>query len=200
MFEYFGACFYINLEKNVTRRHEVEQEFKKYDIKADRRPGIIINGASRREDRETGSRYAHLACVEEAKLNKSPNVMIFEDDIIIDERFINLEDKIIDFLKNNDWGLFYFGANFMEPPARINNNVVRITRAFSIHAYAVNERTYDKLLSYKDIENPVDLTIADYIQKEGKCFAVTPRMVYQRDGYSDILNGESKYPFLREEL
>ena len=67
--------FYINLTSRPDRKQHVEEQMKSLDLIANRFNAIKLpNGA-------LGCSMSHLKCVETAKVNKWPHLLIVEDDI-----------------------------------------------------------------------------------------------------------------------
>jgi len=82
-------AFYINLTSRPDRKQHVEKQLNTIGIKAERFDAIQLqNGA-------IGCSMSHLKCLEKAKENGLPYVLIVEDDITFTntELFINQMNK-----------------------------------------------------------------------------------------------------------
>ena len=91
-------------------------------------------------------RQRHLHLIRQAKARGHRNVLIFEDDA----RLVNTtgSESIRDWLKNEEWDMFYFGySNVLRRSHRVTEHVDRIERGvYYAHAYAVHERAYDRII------------------------------------------------------
>jgi len=118
----------------------------------------------------------------------------FEDDIISQFNSIEIPD---------DWALLYFGGNHNgENLDMINPRIHRLKKTFTTHCFAINPVNIDfnVLISqfdnlYKDLV--IDEFLAYYIQTNYSCYGIYPHLSWQSNGYSDILNQEVKYEFLK---
>ena len=78
--------FYINLDKHVDRRNEMEQEFEKMDIIHHNQPNpdnkITYErfSAIKHEIRDVGRGQSHIGILKLAKERNYSTIIIFEDD------------------------------------------------------------------------------------------------------------------------
>lgn len=138
------------------------------------------------EDKERCATEDWFNIVEMAKYQNLKNILILEDDIVIDDKNLLSENKIIEFLGNNEWDMFYFGGTFRERPEQVSENIVRNKLTWCLQAVAVNSGAYDKILALKNPSGIGDSTICEKIQSEGKTYCVLPRITYQREGVSSL--------------
>jgi len=135
-------------------------------------------------DSNYGCATSHLHIFKEAYLKNYKKILIFEDDVI--ENYINptILNKIINFLDNIEWDLFYFGAvpdcrkdNFC---TKISNNFYKI-KSLCTHAYAINQQAIKKYynLIYYDI--PIDYIFRD--DSELKSYAHFPTQFFQETNF-----------------
>ena len=188
--ELFDRIYAINLPFRPDRLESIEDEMKsvgitEYYLKL----GVIVNDGKTLEDRERGCRLAHMTVIQEAKDLNLNRILLLEDDTAFED---NADVEVLknkELLKLDTWDLFYLGANVWQG------------QYYSLHAYAVNKRAYDKLLSYRNIDKPLDVLIVDNLQKEGNCHCIKPRICYQKEGYSNIQNEVKNYDnFLRGDI
>lgn len=199
MFKYFDKIFVINLDKNKEKWNSVIAELKKHNINNYTRfSGIFINNGESRLDRVNGCKESHIQIVEFAKKNKLKNVLIFEDDIIIDNSLTKYIDNIIKFIDKTTWDLCYFGGNHVvkdliyNVPEKISENVVKINHTLTTHSYAINYTCYDKIIKFRSSNFPIDTELTT-IQKEGNSYCISPRIIYQKEGFSEILLKNKNY-------
>lgn len=198
MFEQYGKIYMVNMDEHPGRWEAFDQEAKRNGINYERFAGIKINGGKTRIDREAGCRASHMTIIQMAKDAGLPNVLIFEDDAVIDERLSELEPYVKEFLDVSTWDMFYYGCNHNDIFEPVNEHIIRVRKAWTTHSYVVNARAYDKILQYKDTPEPVDVVLTR-IHAEGNSFCVFPRMIFQREGQSYILDQPMNYdPYLKD--
>lgn len=164
-FDFFDKIYYINPDVNLDRKLEIEKEFEKYNIKAERFPGITLtleqsdimtkNGCTMSANPEDftylaavrGVTLSHLNTIFLAKYQKFKNVLIFEDDITFTDNILEELSKCIEDLKQRDWDMFILGCNPVEPFYQVTDNISMCGGQYMSHAYVVNHTFYDKILS-----------------------------------------------------
>jgi len=190
--------FYINLKKRYNKKILCEKELKKIGINEPNRFNAIENKIG-----IIGCVLSHIKCIEFAKNNNWDYVCIFEDDVIfIDTDKVKLMiNKYIDY----EYDVLYIGARIVNNRySNINNDLIKIKKAFCFHAYIVKKHYYDILLNnfYKGLElkkknpNPHCYNFDNYcsiLQEHDKWLCFNPILATQRDGYSDNFNKEINY-------
>jgi len=195
--------FYVNLDKRIDRKEEIERELTNYGLEAERFPAIYFP-----EEGIVGCGKSHLQVLELAKSRKYPNVLILEDD------FYFVEPK--DVLENELSKLFEFKPNFdvcflsynLEHYYIDNDNSFLTRTKFSTTAsgYLVNGHYYDKLIDlYKESIPKLESTKKHWIyandqiwkilQEVDEWYCFTKRLGKQRDGFSDNGNKYVSYNY-----
>jgi hypothetical protein len=86
--------------------------------------------------------------IKEAKRRGWKNCVIFEDDCVFEDGFVDKVKKCIEELKDTEWDLFYMGG---EPGGwcdSVSDNLAKCTAGmYATHAYVINESFYDRVLS-----------------------------------------------------
>jgi GR25 family glycosyltransferase involved in LPS biosynthesis len=112
---------YINLEHREDRKQHIKAQLEKFGIKADRVRGVYFYEVEDSDNpkykkmvdnnkSQLGCYTAHINCLERAyKVNSS--ALIFEDDAIICDDFIEKMDYIQNFLNNNEWDIVWLGGS-----------------------------------------------------------------------------------------
>jgi glycosyl transferase family 25 len=192
-------AFYINLTSRPDRKQYIEEELKKLDITADRFNAIKLqNGA-------LGCSMSHLKCLETAKENQWPHVLIVEDDI----KFLDPElfkTQMNTFLSNHStWDVVIIGGNNVPPYQKIDDTCVKVNSCQTTTGYLVNGHYYDDLIDNfrtgikKLLENPGQhvLYAIDkywfYLQRKDNWYLIIPLTVVQREDYSDIEKKATNY-------
>ena len=176
---YFDQIICINIDYRTDRRKKVEQFFAEHNIEAKfHTVKKSING-------EIGCHNSHRDIIRGAYESGAQRILIFEADPHATESFTteNLQ-KCINFLKNNNWDLFNFGAtpDIVHYTAEKKNDSIYRVHAYYGHCYAIN-REYMRVianLEYMDI--PIDIIY----KHNKKTYTFFPIMVSQDSLGSDI--------------
>lgn len=197
---YFDHTYCVNLKRRPDRWGQAQEEFKKHNIKVEQFFGVDGNP----ENIPTKIVPGHVGCVlshrniiQKAKEKGYKQILIFEDDVVFCD---DLNKKFEEFYKHvpNDWDMLYLGGNHNGKLEMISEHVGKAVQTYTTHAYAIRESVYDvaiKLLSKATYE--VDVTLS-LIQQSFNAYVLRPHLAWQRDGYSDILNRNVNYDFLKQ--
>ncbi len=184
--------FYINLEHRKERNLITIQELKKLGIKKPNRFNAITHDIPL-----VGCALSHIACLENAKELGWDYVIIFEDDIKIENKKKVIE-KFNKYIKEDFWDVLYLGVWNYLPPLKVMNDLAKVVRGVCLHAYIVKSHYYDTLINH--LKESVELKLIndirennndEYIhtlQKKDKWFCILPIHITQRDGWSDNFN------------
>ena len=194
--------FYINLEHRIDRKLHVENELTKIGLTDFTRFNAIKmpNGA-------LGCSMSHLKCIQLAKENKWPHVLIVEDDIeFLDQNtFINQANK---FLQTIDkWDVLLLAGNNILPYKTIDNNdsCVKVSGCLTTTGYIVSSHYYDKLIQnikmgitfFMRRPQQKKLYAIDVfwkpLQEVDNWYLLTPLTVIQMEDYSDIEQKKINY-------
>ena len=132
--------FYINLKSRPDRKKHVEEQLKIINITAERFNAIKLpNGA-------LGCSMSHLKCLEMAKANSWPHLLIVEDDI----KFLNpqlFKSQLNLFLSNHkSWDVVLIGGNNIPPYTKIDDTCVKVSTCQTTTGYLVNSHYFDILI------------------------------------------------------
>jgi GR25 family glycosyltransferase involved in LPS biosynthesis len=192
-------AFYINLASRPDRKQHVESQLNSIGINAERFNAIKLpNGA-------LGCSMSHLKCLETAKENSWPHLLIIEDDI----KFLNpdvFKRQLNLFLSNHkSWDVVLIGGNNIPPYTKIDDTCVKVSTCQTTTGYLVNGHYFDTLIENfrsgikKLLEFPqqhVIYAIDKYwfqLQKRHNWFLIIPLTVTQREDYSDIEKRPTNY-------
>jgi GR25 family glycosyltransferase involved in LPS biosynthesis len=196
-------ALYINLKHRIDRKVHVEQQLASIGITSPTRFNAIKlpNGA-------LGCSMSHLRCLQIAKEEKWPHLLLCEDDI----QFLdpNLFVKQINgFLENHEddstWDVLLIAGNNMPPYGIEDDYSVRVFQCQTTTGYLVKQHYYDKLIAnikggieklIKEPHNHRFYAIDKYwfqLQQEDYWFLITPLTVVQREDYSDIEKRRTNY-------
>jgi glycosyl transferase family 25 len=199
-------AFYINLDSRQDRKKHVESQLSNIGIKAERFKAIqLANGA-------LGCSMSHLKCLEIAKANNWPHILIVEDDILFLKPFVFV-NQLNSFLQNHrDFDVLLVAGNNLPPFTVVDNSCVKVTKCQTTTGYLVQSHYYDtiiknfregiqKLMKYPD--KPRYFAIDKYwfnLQEKDKWYLIVPLTVTQREDYSDIEKKSTNYTALMTDL
>lgn len=199
--EYFDNIYCVNLDRRPDRWEQVKSEIDKHGLIVERfsavdgnpnniekEPGIL--------DGEIGCTLSHYNIILDAKKRGFDKILVLEDDVVFVD---DLNAKFEEFIKQlpEDWDMVYFGGNHQLPITPVNNNIFKITKTWTTHAYAIKSNLFDVVAElHRQCKKQVDVYYAE-IQPKYNCYVFKPHLAWQRDGFSDIRNSHMSYPFLK---
>jgi len=192
-FNFIDKVIYINLEKRLDRRIEIENELKWANIPLDK---IIRFNAIYNEKGYIGCALSHIKCLEYAIENNLENILILEDDFTFKRNKDYIESSLLKIKEFKDWDIILLATNIR----KINNfkeNIFRLIEGKTTAAYLVNRRyfkilieNFQEALKYLIETDNSQLYSIDVfwniLQKRDNWFTFFPTLGYQRVSYSDI--------------
>ena len=203
--EYFKKIYCINLNSRAERWENASQQFSKNQLEVKRYEAIDgkkINPVNGLKPGQLGCIMSHLNILKECQENNVENVLITEDDV---EFCDDLNSKFFEYEKElPEWDILYLGANHAlcnpyerNPPIKVTDHVYKVLHAYSTHAYAVNKSCYNVLIDHISLMNdPLDVMYSQ-LQKYLKVYVFRPHLAWQTNGYSDIMEENVDYSFLK---
>lgn len=212
-FYFFDKIFYINLDHRTDRKELMENQFSKFNINAERFSAINLTKEQNDDMVRRGCNFydgprpeyapriksctiSHLTVLFRSKMMDYQNVLIFEDDALIDDNIIEDLSKCVNELKNLEWDMFYLGCNPLEY-YKETENLGRVIRTTTNHAYAINKRFYDRIITNSNFFKTYPCNDGYYgnlgKDKNIKIYMALKNLVTQRENYSDIENGNVNY-------
>ena len=158
---YFDKIYCVSTPEASSRRLSCKSLCKKLNMSVD-----IKIFPRHPEGSNRGCFESHISIIKDAHQHKYDRIIILEDDIIEGNVNPKIVDKIIQFLKANNWDLFYFGA---VPDCRRDNacvkhpkykNFYRI-KSLCTHAYAINKNAIKQFHDLNYIDLPIDYMYRD---------------------------------------
>lgn len=199
---YFSKAYYINLDSRVDRKESFEKQIEDLNLKVERFSAITVEPYTTLKWEDANRHFkegcikSHLEIVKLAKKQNLDNVLIFEDDCIFSENFIQKATNTCNQLYNKEWDLFYLGCdpNGECIPFSGTKNLRLATKgAYQTHAYAINKRFYNRMLTI----DPGNIPNIDIWLLHEKCIALIADelLVRQSDGFSDNFNMNIKFTY-----
>jgi GR25 family glycosyltransferase involved in LPS biosynthesis len=146
-----------------------------------------------------GCLLSHVAVVQQARELGHESVLIFEDDAVLDPEF---ETRFASFIKQlpPDWDMLHFGALHKAEPLKVQENVVRITKANSTYAYALKHTVFDAFLELnRKAEDVLDVNAYE-LQERFNCYCFMPNLAWVQPEYSDVQNKLERHWYLEKSL
>jgi GR25 family glycosyltransferase involved in LPS biosynthesis len=214
-FNFFDKIFYINLDSRTDRREFMEEQFKKFNIDAERFSAVSLTKEQNDDLVKRGCNFyddsrpeyapriksctiSHLMILLKAKMMGYENYLVLEDDALFDENVIEELLKSINELKTKDWDMFYLGCNPLEY-YKETDNLGRVLRTTTTHAFSVNKKFYDKILmnseffrSYPCIDGYIGSLGKD---NNNKIYMSLKNLIIQKGDFSDIEGSYVDYTY-----
>lgn len=193
--------FYINLDRRIDRRNEIEQELNNVELQYERFPAIHNDSGI------VGCGYSHLAVLKLARDRGYKNVLIFEDDfkfLVSKSELEHYLERLFNSFNNFDvCFLSYNCRNFLEIPG--HSFIKRVFDSHTASGYIVNESCYSKLIDIYETAIPLLETTGEHwnyandmawkpLQHQDMWICFDKRLGKQRPSYSDNTNRFEDYP------
>jgi hypothetical protein len=187
--------FYINLNHRTDRKSQMEAEFQRCGIPADKVERI--EAVCRKDFGALGCTLSHIKCIEIAKQRGYSNVLILEDDFNFIDSEYPWDEQLADFIINGAWGLILFAGNIMRHGRVYNGWLQQALNVQTTSGYLAHSRFYNILLrNYREGAELLQKSRQEkyhaidqywkHLQAKYRCFIVYPKLGYQRGSFSDI--------------
>lgn len=192
MSEKIHKIFYINLDKRIDRKQQIEKNLNEFGLKYERFKAIETYGFG-----ILGCGLSHLEVLKIAKKENYENVLILEDDftfIVSKEMF---ENELIKFFNLNlNYDVLFLSYNVLNYK-ELNNNVVnKVIDSQTASGYIVHKNYYDKLIQLFEKYMPIlqetkqhwlyaNDMVWKQLQENDNWFYFINRIGKQTEGYSD---------------
>ncbi len=146
-----------------------------------------------------GCLLSHVQVVRAARDAGAASVLIFEDDAVFDPQFKEKFSTLVEKLPS-DWDMLYFGALHKAEPIKVNEHVVRITKANSTFAYAIRKTVFDEFIDLNSrAEHVLDMN-SYRLQERFNCYCFMPNLVWVESEYSDVQGRLENHWYLEKSL
>ena len=202
-------CLYINLTSRPDRKIHIESQLRGVGLNPIRFNAIKLKNG------RVGCSMSHLKCLQLAKNNNWPYVMICEDDLLIlnNETFVNHINTF--FSKHGDdnkWNVLLLAGNNVPPYRKIDDTCIQVSHCQTTTGYIVKRDYYDILIDniragIEHLLNMPDQHIIYAIdkfwiklQKQHTWYMLAPIVAVQREDYSDIEERKTNYENIMKDL
>jgi len=198
----------LNLQRNPEKRKNIEDQFKKLNIKdylffpaidgkyitnnIDVKIGVGYGVGRQLTKTEIAIIMGHINMLQYTNANNLENIIILEDDVILCDDFNERLDKILKDLPN-DWEYVYLSghSDYEKFPIVSSQKIVKSPKMIGAFSYMVNKTAYQKLINFcLSFMTTYDDMIMQMISlKRLNSYTVFPFLTYIGDTYSE--NGKS---------
>lgn len=204
--EYFDGIFVVNLDSRPDKWRATVAEMRRHGIENYERFSAIAPQFQNiprsyydkiRPDKirvksyavgVSGCKMSHVEIIKVAQQRNFENVLIFEDDILLEDHFEENFNLAAQELEGLHWDMLYLGANHQQPVTPVSPHVVQVSHSWTTHGYAISKSAYQFIIDNAlHSGKNIDVFYCENLHPNYKCYCVEPRIATQRPGYSDIL-------------
>ncbi len=199
--DFFEHIFCINLERRPDRMEQSKIEFEKHGLQVqfitavdgneiEVKPVKTVDSIATKG--EIGCTLSHLKVVQLAKSMELKNCLILEDDVSFCE---NVNFYFHDFLSQikPNWDMLYLGGVHHGKIENISENIIKTDNTYTTHAYAIKDTMYDAIITVLNKPNTIADIALSSLHKKNNCYAFSPNLAIQREGYSDVVEKNIAY-------
>ena len=205
-------CLYINLISRPDRKIHIENQLRGVGLNPIRFNAIKLKNG------RVGCSMSHLKCLQLAKNNNWPYVMICEDDLLIlnNDLFVNQVNTFFnkhgDNTTDNKWNVLLLAGNNVPPYRKIDDTCIQVSHCQTTTGYIVKKDYYDILINnirtgiehlMKTPEQHIIYAIDKFwikLQKQHTWYMLAPIVAVQREDYSDIEERKTNYENIMKDL
>lgn len=177
------SAYIINLKHRIDRRDHMINEMKKFPVSYEFVDGIV-------DETKTCFR-SQKKCIQLAKENNLPYVLVLEDDAIFTDDAIDIFQKTFNEINSLTWDMFFLGANLQSPAIRVSNSILQLSGAYAAHAYVVHEQFYDTIIN---LPHTCEMDVHYHnLMSSHNIYMCDPMIAYQLPSYSDLQDGYRDY-------
>lgn len=204
--KYFDKIYLINLDRRKDRLESSQKEFDRIDSTFTRFPaidGALLDIKIETPDNIRWNKAAYalvkttINLLDDAIENKYNRILIFEDDIEFNPIFDITVEKYLNTLPNK-YDLAFLGITHTASPTLFNPYWEKIRSCVSCHAYSISKhmfKPYKTLL--ENFDKPIDYYTNIIIGSRLNSYSTIKKLVYQKNGISDIEGGYYNTEFTR---
>ena len=137
-----------------------------------------------------------IEILEDAKEKGYERIMICEDDVLFVENAVHKARPISNMLDKTTYDIFHLGhlPVMGKNPIKMGNSIVRLRGSFMCHAYVINSRIFDDMITcLKRMDQPLDHVTSKIFHPQGRCYSVEPALATQKPDYSNIKYKDVNY-------
>ncbi len=177
--------FAINLKHREDRKEHILSEIRKL-------PFVDLEIVEGIVDETKTCFQSQRKCIELARNQNLPYVLILEDDAVFTDNAAEMIEKCFNDIKEfRTWNMLFLGANVQVECHKVSENLIWLNGAYAAHAYIVNSNFYDTIL---DLPHDREMDVHYYnLMKTNFIYLCNPMVAYQLPSYSDLQDGYRNY-------
>ena len=145
-----------------------------------------------------GCLLSHIAVSNIAWSRGLSRILVLEDDCVFHKDINQLLPTALQQVPQ-DWLMLYFSANHIDKPERYSTNVLHVKKAVSAHAYGIVAEGIQSVVNNAvNVGAEIDVFFHT-LQATGRVYQITPNLIGQASGFSDIQKSNVNYGHLRVE-
>lgn len=210
---FFPHTYCVNLDRRPDRWEQCQKKFALLNLLVERWPAIdgeqLDLNISGLPKGSLGNLITHINQLKFAQDENLENILIFEDDVVFDEDFLDIFSQHSQFIPD-DWDVIYFGGNHMRSPTPFKGRLHLLRETYTTHAVAINAKFYDtaikRMSEFSQTNNgmPIDVYLVSLMVDainggSHKILGFYPNITWQEEGFSDIRGKVVNYNFLKPE-
>jgi GR25 family glycosyltransferase involved in LPS biosynthesis len=177
---FFDKIYCISIDTRIDRRTEAKKQFSAAGF-LDKVEFVLVK--KHPENPEKGIFESHISCLKKGLEAGAKNILVFEDDILIQNFKPHTLHEAQAFLNQNpDWNAFFLGAIISKMQKTITRSVVKVQFRCLAHAYALNQHFAKQLVQQSWNNIPFDDLLKQQCEN---FFALSPMIAFQSDASSD---------------
>ncbi len=156
--DFFDSIYIVNLIERKDRRDQIVKELEKINIYLT--PGKVelfsaVKPTEAKGFETSGTRgcfLSHLEILKIAQEKGLSNILVIEDDLMISEKFLDVQDRLMNQLQCSDWGFVYFGhiENLSGDTFCQLQSYPAAKGIQTSHFYGINSTVFNPLISFMD--------------------------------------------------
>ena len=184
--EYFQHIFIINRRARTDRWEFCEEQIRRFNLKAERFEAYdhaLIDG---HVGGHGGCTSSHRAILDVIAYHQWPRTLILEDDFkILHDDFHERFDSMIKEVPDT-WDFLFLGGHYADAPQRrISKHVIKFNRMMTTSSYGITWQMARLMAPNIYGSAPID-TLYFGFQPDHNCYIFQPRLIVQRESYSDL--------------
>lgn len=205
VYDRFPEKVCINLNRRPDRWLQMQAKCERYGIRGvERFPAIdgerlTLPPAWSGSNGAYGCLLSHLQVVTDARERGQSSVLIFEDDVVLNDHHRQQLAENLNHLPE-DWEILYWGANHVQDPVHVSGNVYRVRRSYSTFAYALKHTVFDDFIELnRQGSQPVDVNNFA-LQQRHNAYCFLPHLAWVEADYSDVHAAAKNHWYIKESL
>lgn len=151
--------FYINLDKRIDRKKNIENQFVNFQITGVDR----ISAFNNYDSGPLNCKKSHYKAYEKFLKTNMETLLVLEDDCLFLNNLFNKHTQIFEDIYNTDWDLFWLGCRNRLSPKLFKNNCYQVASVSHAQSYIIKRNLCEKILNLYPIEKHTSTAIDELL-------------------------------------